>query len=537
MIKSVKINELFNRISFFFLCLFPVSFLYTGFLNALLVVFTLLSIIFIILTRSTEIFENKYFVVLGLFFLYLIFQSFLIEYNQSIIKSFFYLKFFFLFLFCSFIVKFQKINIFLVSKINLLFCVILSFDIFFQFFLGTDIFGLSGEMGGQLKDGLSLESTRFAGFFGNELVAGTFLSTLGFVYLSIFFYHKDYSKLNILLFFVIFSLMCVAVLMTGDRSPLISLIFIVLFNIAFNKGARLYFLIYSFILIILFILFISFNPASKHRYVLEMKRYLNFDNIGFNTSISITNSAIIDYKYLVELIKKDPHPLYDGINEVKLHIDKVVNLKEENNIEDEQYVEFLNYKNLLNNNDINVLISLLKDKIREYEKDLKVFLKFQDKFDNIEKEKNFIIKYYKYYKNSPWGQHHSAALDIFRDHKLFGTGIRSYRYICHSYDDDQLYLSHTRCSSHPHNIHFELLSETGLIGYIIFLFLTISIFLKIFFKNNDKTFFKNFSFVFILSILMAFIIPFKPTGALFSSWFGSSFWFVFSSTYYLYLKK
>ena len=39
-------------------------------------------------------------------------------------------------------------------------------------------------------------------------------------------------------------------------------------------------------------------------------------------------------------------------------------------------------------------------------------------------------------------------------------------------------LTSQRCSTHPHQIHFELLSEQGLIGYLIFFFFIFSYFKK-----------------------------------------------------------
>lgn len=529
-------NDPLNKISFILLCLFPISFLSTGVLNLMLIIFSFLSLIFIIKNNTKYILKDKYFLVIGLFFLYLIFQSLFVEYDQSTIKSLFYLKFFFLIIFLSLIAKFQKFNISSVSKISLIFSLFLTFDIYLQFFTGSDIFNLPGEMGGELKSGKIINATRFAGFFGSELIAGSFLTSLGFAYLSLYYHDKKFSKLNILFFFIILTLISLAVIMTGDRSPFISILFIIFFNIALNKGARLYFLIYSFIISIFLFLFIIHNPASYHRYFSEMKRYFNFNNISFDTSIVVTNSEIYDYKNLLKKLSQDSIS-DNSIEDVKSKLDLLIKKKEANNIKDEQYLEFQNYRDLINKKQIDRLTSKLEEKLKLFENDLNVFLKFKDKFNRIASEENLLLKYYKYYENSPWGQHHSAALDIFRDNKILGTGVRSYRYVCQEYDKDNLYLSHSRCSTHPHNLHFELLSEVGLIGHIIFLILVIGLFIKIFSKNNSKKLFHNFSFIFLLSILISFLVPFKPTGAIFSSWFGASFWFVFSSTYYLYLKK
>ena len=67
---------------------------------------------------------------------------------------------------------------------------------------------------------------------------------------------------------------------------------------------------------------------------------------------------------------------------------------------------------------------------------------------------NFRIKY---------GSHYKVAIQVFKNNKLFGVGLKSYREEVKNkkYDRD--------ASIHPHQIHFEILSELGIVGYILFL--------------------------------------------------------------------
>ena len=53
-----------------------------------------------------------------------------------------------------------------------------------------------------------------------------------------------------------------------------------------------------------------------------------------------------------------------------------------------------------------------------------------------------------------------SAFKIFFDNSLFGVGLKNFREVCD--------MVGRVCSSHPHNLYFELLSETGLIGLSIF---------------------------------------------------------------------
>jgi len=80
-------------------------------------------------------------------------------------------------------------------------------------------------------------------------------------------------------------------------------------------------------------------------------------------------------------------------------------------------------------------------------------------------------------------------------------------------------------STHPHQIHLEFLSETGLFGYSIFLiFIILSIFLSI--KSNLKN--KNvFQFSGILFVIFS-LLPLIPTGSFFSTYSSGLFWINYS---------
>ena len=71
------------------------------------------------------------------------------------------------------------------------------------------------------------------------------------------------------------------------------------------------------------------------------------------------------------------------------------------------------------------------------------------------------------------GSHYKVALQVFNNNKFFGVGLRNYRQEVRNekYDRD--------ASIHPHQVHFEILSELGLIGYILF----ISVFSFILFQS------------------------------------------------------
>jgi len=129
--------------------------------------------------------------------------------------------------------------------------------------------------------------------------------------------------------------------------------------------------------------------------------------------------------------------------------------------------------------------------------------------------------------------HWQTSYKMFLDNKMFGKGPNMFRFNC----DLLKYNSGEKsCSTHPHNYHIQLLGETGLIGYMIFLYLFICLifylfkqFYYVYFKNET---FLSFNKVILLSITFSNFWPIITTGNIFSS-FTLNLVFITLSFYYL----
>ncbi len=133
----------------------------------------------------------------------------------------------------------------------------------------------------------------------------------------------------------------------------------------------------------------------------------------------------------------------------------------------------------------------------------------------------------KYFKDSQYGAHQDAAYKIFKNNRLFGVGLKNFREESKKeiYKNDEFKKTDTRQSTHPHQMHLELLSETGLLGYLTFFILTLySIYYSI---KNYLIHKNNYQFAAILFIISS-IIPLIPSGSLFSTFNGGIFWFNFA---------
>ena len=132
-----------------------------------------------------------------------------------------------------------------------------------------------------------------------------------------------------------------------------------------------------------------------------------------------------------------------------------------------------------------------------------------------------------YYKNSHYGAHHDVALRIFKEFPLFGVGVKNFRTESgkKKYENLDINSSDAKQSTHPHQIHLEFLSETGLFGYlsfIIFILLSLIISIKNYIKN--KNLFQLAGILFVLTTLT----PILPSGSFLSTYNSAIFWINFS---------
>ena len=126
-------------------------------------------------------------------------------------------------------------------------------------------------------------------------------------------------------------------------------------------------------------------------------------------------------------------------------------------------------------------------------------------------------------ENTVYGSNYDRGIKIFEKNKLFGVGINNFRIESGKdiYENKKLIFNDHGASTHPHQVHIELLSETGIFGYLLFmLFNVFSIFfaVKNFTKNNNP---------YVLTTLLYFIfslMPILPSGSFFTTFAATIFW-------------
>ena len=135
--------------------------------------------------------------------------------------------------------------------------------------------------------------------------------------------------------------------------------------------------------------------------------------------------------------------------------------------------------------------------------------------------------YFDFMKKSQHGAHRISAYQIFRDNIYTGVGIKNFRDVVaeKKYENNEYLLTKLRHGTHPHQIHYEFLSETGIIGYISFsIFILFSLFLAIKSYSNSKNLYQLSGIIFVITSLL----PLIPSGSFFSTFGGGIFWLNFA---------
>ena len=342
--------------------------------------------------------------------------------NDSILRSFLFIKFLLLVFAFSILLKDNKI-LSLVYKSWIFITVIIIIDVFFEKFTGQNIIG-----------NISPDGTRIVSFFKDELVVGGFIFCFGYATTTYFINNKKEDK-SIFPIMLIFLLVPLSIFVTGEKSN-------------FIKSILLFFvLIYFF------------------------KR----------------NKKIINYKILLISIF------------------------------------FLISCSVIFSENLRIKYSETYKRIQKTEKSTSLF-------ENLQ----FKIKYF---------THYDVAIKIFKNYPITGVGNKNFRKEC---ADKKYFINHNLgknkeakyphfgCSTHPHQVHFEILSEQGLIGYILIMYIIINFSIK-----NIKIFLKkrNINHLSNISYLLIFLTPVLPGGGIFSTFNGTLFWIIFSLMNLNYEKK
>ena len=145
----------------------------------------------------------------------------------------------------------------------------------------------------------------------------------------------------------------------------------------------------------------------------------------------------------------------------------------------------------------------------------------------------------KNFDQSSYGKLFNSGYRLWIKNPIFGVGVKNFRIEC----DDQLVDILTEnpsqlCSSHPHNLYLEILTETGFFGLILFISLFLSYYRSVInfdlFKLSNK---KNYILIGCIFSSILMIWPIGTSGSFFTTWNGSYLWIQIGIINYLHKTK
>ena len=436
---------------------------------------------------------NSFLLIISLISIYHLFKSKIKFFDNSVNRILIIL---FVYIILNSFINFSQIDLFLKSIFQIRFYLLIIFVQIYssflikniKYFFFANLFLITFiiiDLFIQYKTGENLfgfkpqlGNYRFTGIFNEEIVAGGFIFLFGFLGLSYFLIKQKYNLFFLFLFFFSFG-----IIITGDRNPLIMVFLVIFFNIIFNKKLRKFFLIYLFILFSAVYSMTLLTEKSYNRYIDDILQIINNSQPVFQSEYWLNNQE----ELLLQKSKKN------SLNNIEV---------EKKLEENRKYFKFLNDLESIKNNSSG----------------------------------NILKEYIYYFRNTIYGAHYLTAIEIIKDNPIFGSGIRTYRVVCHDYETQILSFNfEDGCSTHPHNLHLEIISEIGFLGYILFIIMIIIFFYNILIVNEQKLINRTIS-IYLLSLMFAVLFPFKPSGSIFSSWFGAQIWLLIAINYLFTIK-
>ena len=152
------------------------------------------------------------------------------------------------------------------------------------------------------------------------------------------------------------------------------------------------------------------------------------------------------------------------------------------------------------------------------------------------------IDYSNFLKNSQYGAHYIVTTEIFLDNPILGIGPDNFEKVCLSQKYEEIminkykhnyYKPNQRCSTHPHNTHLQILSESGIFTYLVLLVSSLFIIL-----NSIKYFNKirKFEYMGYFVSFIIIIIPYSNSNY-FNNWNGCIFHYILGLYLAFYFKN
>lgn len=125
------------------------------------------------------------------------------------------------------------------------------------------------------------------------------------------------------------------------------------------------------------------------------------------------------------------------------------------------------------------------------------------------------------FESSSYGRIFFTGVELFKQNPIFGIGSKHFQSECEKIPNPE---SHYYCSTHPHNIYIQMLTEFGVIGFALFLFMLFNI-AKLCWDHKAALCNDSIAFAAFLSFWFKYI-PIISTSSYFIAWSVAPSWFM-----------
>jgi O-antigen ligase len=264
-------------------------------------------LILMIYEKSFKFLKSGPVFYLVILFFYLIFNTFIsIDYSESIVRNFGFIRIIILFLALNYFFN-HKLFFDKIIKVWLIILLIVIIDVFTEFIFGKNLLGY-GELYGD----------RIVSFFKDEPIVGSYMNGFFFIIFGFLINKNIKNKYFSIIFLIIF---IIAVIITGERSNSIKALF----------GASVFFLVYKeinfkhkivfFSIFPIILILISNSNYLKTRFYYQIKSglesnlYFDLYKSGFNVFKNYPIFGVGNKNYRVETCSNKKTLTYRNKNE------------------------------------------------------------------------------------------------------------------------------------------------------------------------------------------------------------------------------
>ena len=265
-------NKIINN---YFLLLFsfiPISILAgSGFSVSNILLIDLSFLIYMFYLKDFSFLKHKSIKYLLIFYLYLIFNSFIsIDSEQGIIRNFGFIRIIIFFVALNFFFN-QKSFLEKTLLIWSLIFLVVVFDIFFERFNGTNLLGYP-------KETTTYFGKRIVSFFRDEPIVGGFVNAFYLILIGFLLNKFGPKKSNYII--ILSMIFLISIMMTSERSNTLRAGLGILIFFIFYKEFNLRFKLISLItMVLLLFIIISNSPFLKGRFTVQFKQALTNDGL------------------------------------------------------------------------------------------------------------------------------------------------------------------------------------------------------------------------------------------------------------------